>query len=417
MPIAQAQWVPLGGAICIGLLIGLERERRKRLGPPRIAAGIRTFTLVAILGAASALTGGETLLVAGAGSIALLAAVAYFRSAAEDPGVTTGVALVLCFVLGALSTHDTPMAVALAVVVAVLLASRTPMHDFVQRMVTQREMNDALILATATLVVLPLIPDRYVGPFAAFNPRVAWIIVILMMSVAAAGQLAQRLLGSGLGLAAAGFASGFISGIATIGAMGALMRQSPALRRPAVAGAVLSSVATLVQMSVVLAATSPATLRALAPSLAAAGLLAAAYGAFFTLRTMHAPEGESPPAQRAFNLWQALWLSVFISAAMMIAAALQTWFGDTGLWVGAALAGLADTHAIAVSLASLVAGGRLSAEDAALPILCALTSNACTKAVVAWWSGTRRFAIEITAGLMLVMAGAWAFHFLPGRLA
>ena len=45
---------------------------------------------------------------------------------------------------------------------------------------TEEELIDALIFAAAVLVVLPLTPDRYMGPFAAINPRVIWKIVILM---------------------------------------------------------------------------------------------------------------------------------------------------------------------------------------------------------------------------------------------
>ena len=47
-------WIPLAAAVGIGLLVGLERERRKGGGPRRIQAGIRTFTIVSLLDAASA---------------------------------------------------------------------------------------------------------------------------------------------------------------------------------------------------------------------------------------------------------------------------------------------------------------------------------------------------------------------------
>ena len=138
-------------------------------------------------------------------------------------------------------------------------------------MISEEELTDALVFAAATLVVLPLMPDRYLGPFGAINPRTIWKIVILMMSISAGGYMAVRLLGPRFGLPIAGLASGFVSSTATIGAMGARALQEPALARSAVAGAVLSTVATILQMVAVLAATSRSTLYQMRFPLIAAG--------------------------------------------------------------------------------------------------------------------------------------------------
>jgi hypothetical protein len=106
---------------------------------------------------------------------------------------------------------------------------------------SEEELTDALIFAAAALVVLPLVPDRYVGPFSAVNPRTIWKIVILIMSISAGGHIAVRLLGPRFGLPLAGLASGFVSSVATIASMGARARKDPVVSRPAVAGAVLST--------------------------------------------------------------------------------------------------------------------------------------------------------------------------------
>ena len=135
----------------------------------------------------------------------------------------------------------------------------------------------------AVLVVLPLTPNRYLGPFGAINPRTIWKIVILMISISAGGYIAVRLVGARFGLPVAGFASGFVSSTATIGAMGERAAHEPALARPAVAGAVLSNVATVIEMALVLAAISPPVLRLLRVPLTAAGIVATAYGALLML--------------------------------------------------------------------------------------------------------------------------------------
>ena len=221
---------PLIVALGIGLLIGVERERRKREGPERAAAGIRTFAAASLLGAVSFRIGGEVLLSVAAAGVIGLTAVAYVRSRDDDPGLTTEIALVLTLALGGLAMREPGTAAALSVVVAILLATRTPLHRFVRDVVTEAELRDALILAAATLVVWPLLPDRYLGPFSAINPSKLWTIVILIMAIGGAGHVAVRAFGARFGLPLSGFASGFASSTATIGAMGASARANPHLR-------------------------------------------------------------------------------------------------------------------------------------------------------------------------------------------
>ncbi len=204
-------------------------------------------------------------------AIAGLVAISYFRTIAQDPGLTTEAALLLTLLLGGLAMRQPALASGIAVTLAVLLASRAAIHRFVRSMLTEAEVCDALIFAAAVLVVLPLMPDRYLGPFGAINPRMIWRIVLLMISISACGYIAVRLLGARFGLPLAGLLSGFVSSVATIGSMGSRARQQPALLRPAVAAAVRSSIATILELATLLAATSRSVLLALTLPLIAAG--------------------------------------------------------------------------------------------------------------------------------------------------
>ena len=263
----------LATALAIGLLMGAERERRKGEGPGRSPAGIRTFAVAALLGGVSYRLGGEVLLAVTTLALAGFCAVAYWRGHDKDPGLTSETALLLAALLGGLAQVEIAIASGIAVVVTILLAARTPLHHFVRAVLSEQEVTDALIFVAAVLVVLPLTPNRYLGPFGAINPRTIWKIVILMISISAGGYIAVRLVGARFGLPVAGFASGFVSSTATIGAMGERAAHEPALARPAVAGAVLSNVATVIEMALVLAAISPPVLRLLRVPLTAAGIV------------------------------------------------------------------------------------------------------------------------------------------------
>ena len=117
-----------------------------------------------------------------AGVIAMIA-VAFWRARDRDPGLTAEIALVLTTLLGGLATQQPALAAGLAVTVALLLASRSRLHRFVRTVLTEDELEDALIFAGATLVVLPILPNRPMGPFGALNPHSIWILVILIMAI------------------------------------------------------------------------------------------------------------------------------------------------------------------------------------------------------------------------------------------
>lgn len=407
MLITDGQVFRLASALAIGLLIGAERERRKGEGPARSPAGIRTFAVAALLGGVSFLLGGEILLAVTTLALAGFCAVAYWRAHEEDPGLTSEAALLLTALLGALAQRETAIASGIAVVVTILLAARARLHHFVRAALSEQEVTDALIFAAAVLVVLPLMPNRYLGPFDAINPRTIWKIVVLMISIGAAGYIAVRLVGARFGLPIAGLASGFVSSTATIAAMGERAAHQPALARPAVAGAVVSNVATIFEMAIVLAAVSQPTFSLLRVPLMAAGGAAIVYGAVLTIVSVRHQAPERAHPGRAFSLKTALGLAGIIAVVLCLSAALNAWFGARGLLAAAAIAGFADTHSAAVSVASLVAANKITVREAAIPILAGLTTNTVSKVVVASWAGGRRFAAQVIPGLVLLIAAAW----------
>lgn len=414
MPFTEYLAVRLAIALGIGLLIGIERERRKGAGPSRAPAGIRTFALASLVGGISLAVGGELLLAVAAVGVAGLSIVAYRLKSREDPGFTTAIALLTALLLGALAVRQPSLAAGFAVVVAVLLAARTRLHRFVQDVLTEQELQDALLFAAATLVILPLTPDRPIGPLAVLNPRTLWKLAVIVMSISAAGYIALRVLGPRFGLPLAGLASGFVSSAATIGSMGARAAQDPELLRAAVAGAVLSTVSTVVQMAAVLLVTDQSTFWAMALPLLLAGSAAVIYGALFTIKTASQEPKAAEATGRAFNLTTAVVFAATVSVILLASAAVNRWLGSAGLTVAAGLAGFADTHSAAISVASLVAAGKITSSVAALPILIGLTTNTITKGVVAITTGGRRFALQVIPGLLLVILAAWAGLVLRG---
>jgi uncharacterized membrane protein (DUF4010 family) len=272
------------------------------------------------------------------------------------------------------------------------------------------------VLAGAGLVVLPVLPDRAIDPYDVINPRLIWTLALLVMLVNAAGYVALRALGPTAGLALSGLAGGFVSSAATIATMGNRSREHKDLLRPAVAGAALSSVATVVELAIIIAVTNRALLAPLWPALFAAGITAVVYGAAFSYR---AAQGKKPsataPKGRAFELKTPLILAAAITAVSIAAAFLTARYGSGGGLLGIGLAGFADSHSAAASAANLARTGSLSVNGGALAVLLAFATNTVTKAVVAWVAGGPAFALRVIPGVMLMLVAAGAAALLMGQ--
>ena len=222
--------------------------------------------------------------------------------------------MVVTLLLGGLALREPQLAAALAVVVTIILASRTKVHDWIKNVLTDEEVRDGLLLAAAALVILPLLPKQAVDPWGVVDLRKLWTLAVLVMAINGLGYIAVRALGAKVGLALAGLFSGFVSSTATIGAMGSRTKAHPELHRSAVAGAAASSIATVVQLAIVVGLVSMPTLEALLPSLVLSGLAATAYAGLFTLRSVRETTQQDLPAGRPFSPKTALLFVLVVGA-------------------------------------------------------------------------------------------------------
>lgn len=329
---------PISGfivALAVGLLIGAERERRRRDPTVGMAGGLRTHVVTALAGALAVQFEGVAVVVVGAIVIGALVVLAYWRDRSADPGLTSEITLFATYLLGAIAPQVPVLAAAIGAVIALLLALRGSLHRFVRHTLSDHEVLDVLLLAAAVLVVLPLLPDQAIDRFGVINPRTIWMLTLLVLLINAAGYLALRTLGPRRGLPVSGFFGGFVSSTATIGALGGRARREPSMLRPAVA---------------------------------AAWLLWRSGGA-----SDHVDESLRG---RAFQPMEAILFSIIVTTITWCAAWLDARFGEAGALWGIALGGLADAHSAIASAGSLHRTGELATETAAFAVLAALATNA-----------------------------------------
>jgi len=394
-------------ALGVGLVVGLERERARDAERPRRWAGLRSFGLTSLLGGVALQTGSPVVVGVAGIAVTLLAVVVAWRAKEPDPGLTTEVALVLAFALGVLSQEAPLLAFGAALVTSALLALRARLHGLVRKLFSDRELQNALVLGVSAVLVLPLLPDRPVDPFGAISPFDVWKLVVVVMGVSALGALAQHLVRPRTGLTIAGLASGFVSSAATVASMGRLASREPKVLPAAVSGATASTVATFVQLSLLLAASGPALLGAMAVPLIAGGVTALVAAAMFT---RHAGRTEAPPVRSggAFRLVDAVVFAVAVTGISFVAAVVQRRFGSAGVLLTAAVSGFADVHAVSGSVGALAARSAIPLREAGVAVLLALSTNAVTKVVLAATSGPRAYLLRILAGQLAILAATWA---------
>ena len=405
-----AQLIALSLALGIGLLIGLERERRKGAGPDRRAAGIRSFALVAVSGAFAQLLPAPGLVVVGGAFVALLAAISHFKSRTGDPGLTTELALFVTYLVGVLVATQPLLGSACGVTLALLLNTRTRLHRFATQVLTEQELRDGLLLCSAALIVLPLIPNRPLAWLGEINPRPLAAIAVLILTLQAVSHVAVRWLGLRLGLVAAGFIAGFASSTAAIASLGRRARKQPERVALLATAAAWSTAATWVLVILMAGALSIDAAIALVP-VAGAGLgctVSACAGLLAWAPTDSVKDPASPLGRTdAIRVREALALASMLFVITLAVSYAQRRFGQTGLMLSVAMAGLADAHAPVASLAAMFDGGQLPRSDLIVAVLLAITANSGTRLVVALVSGGVASGVRVGAALASGLAGAW----------
>ena len=390
-------------ALGIGLMIGVVRERRHQ--PDVTKAGTRTHALVAMLGFVSWGFGTwpfvATLLVVGA-----LVTGGYRTTAQSDPGQTGEVALLVTLMLAALAHQDPTLSAGLGVLAAVLLYAKQASQHISRVLISEQELQDALTLAAAALVVMPLLSDQPVDPWGVLQLTTLWRIVVLVMAVGMFGHIARRALGGRWGMPVAGFFAGFASSTAFVASAGQRVRTGQSDATPAAAAALLANLASLLLFSAVLGAASPALLSAMRwpLALAGAGLMVVVLPGLQRVDD----EGIETETGRSFKLSHAVAIACLIALMSLLSAWLQHAFGDVGVLVVALCVAWVEVHAAAASVAQLVQTGGMAPDVAHWALVAILASSALAKTVLAMASGGARYGLTVGFGLLTMVAGGAA---------
>jgi uncharacterized membrane protein (DUF4010 family) len=407
-------------AILIGVLIGIEREKRR--DTEVTIGGIRTFVLLAIMGAVGGYLSDQfdriwpLLAVVALGGVTVVAGFLIDADERKGPiGLITELAAIVVTLLAGLATLGQPaLAVCLGIVVAALLAYKQPLHGLIDK-IGWDDLFAGLRLLIASFIILPLLPDDTVDPWGALNPRKLWLLVVMISGLSMIGYVATRWLGPGRGTVITGLTGGLVSSTAATLAFSRQSKESAGdqAAQMLATGTLLAWAVMFFRVMVISFAVYPALLRELAVPMTAMGVACVASAGVLLWRR-RSDASRTKPGEIAvstpFTLTQATKFGLLFAVILLVVKIVGDLDLPGGLYVVAALAGLTDVDAISLSMAQHARGGATLVATVAIVI--ATLANTAVKAGMAasiGSAGYRRLILAATA--LIAVAGAAAIAF------
>lgn len=411
----------LGVALAIGFLIGLERGWKTRNEPEGArAAGLRTHALGGLLGG---VWGALAVARETDGLIAIALAFAVYsgaillfryREAVDEKtfGVTTVVAAMLTFALGALAVMgDMAVAGGMGVAAAALLAFKDVLHGWVGR-ISWLELRSGLLLAAMTFILLPMLPDRTIDPWNTINPFEMWLLTVMIAAISFAGYIAIKAVGDEAGIVMTGIAGGLASSTAVTVTLAEMAKEHPEKVSPLTSGALFASATMAARVLVVVAAVGTSVLPKIALPIGVGGLALLGIAFYFLKQNTNGVERSRLKLTNPFELKTVLKFGLLLTA-ITAATKLLTRIGTgQGVYVLALFSGIADVDAMTLSM-SRQATDPGSATLAANAILIVVAVNTVAKAVIGWMTGGAGFGKRMMAAAVVAIAAGGATLLLP----
>ena len=390
-------WWRFAAALLIGALIGLEREFVQQRSGEQEFGGIRTFALMALLGAVAAFLtdqyGPLIFVVVYLGLILLLwASLLASSMRGVEEGITTEVTALLVPLFGAMMIWNQPaVAAALGVITALILALKPRLHGAARRM-SAEDLRATLEFSIITAVVLPLLPNESFGPFGVLNPFQIWLFVVFISGIGFLGYVLMKFLGPERGVGITGLLGGLVSSTATTLSFAGRSKTNAGLSTVLAQGILLASCVMFPRVLFEVAVVNPGLVRQVVVPLAT--MLIAGVIAVYIL--WHRGRAEEPVDHGGVELSNPLRLKTAITFGLVFAVVLvaveaaNEYFGSAGVYIASILAGITDVDSITLSVSNLSLKGMLDARVAAIAIILATIMNTIAKAVMAMVLGTPR---------------------------
>lgn len=371
----------LGLAIAMAVFMGLAFEGVYKREQHTSPGGIRTFPMLATLGAMLLLLDPRSLLpfIGGLGAVSIWLYAHILRAGdaeAAQPSLMIPIANLLAYTFGPLALTQPPwITVAAAVTAVLLLEGRQRLH----RLVLQVPSDEVFTLGKFLIlvgIVLPLVPNHPVVAWTPISPFQVWLALVAISTLSYASYLLQRYLPSRSGALLPAILGGIYSSTATTVTLARRQRQAGAVQTDIAVGIVVATAMMYLRINAVVAIFNLPLAAALLPALLGLFALAALIACWQWRQRQGAGKltmaSVTPP--NPLQLGTALTFALLFVLVALASAWVSTSFGQRGVYALAAITGTTDINPFVLSLAQ---GGvtDMSTQALATAILIAVASN------------------------------------------
>ena len=400
----------------LGFFFGLAFEEFHARSNQKRPGGIRSFPLLALIGALLYRLDPTHLVPLSAGLLALSAWLTcyYWCHLDEtDPdgfpnvGLMVPICNVLAYLLGPVTLAEPPwVAIGATVAGVLLLTARESLHGFARRLELSEVVNAGQFLLL-TGFVLPLLPDAPVTDLTSITPHQAWLAMVAVSTVSYASYLLQRYVAASRAELLIAVLGGIYSSTVTTVVLARRARTDSIGQRQAQTGIILANSVMYPRLLIIILLFNQHLALALAPKLlglsAMGFLLAGAWHWFGRGRPQETASWSSPV--NPLGLGTAATFAVLFVAVSIASSWAMRHFGTVGVYALAALVGVSDINPFVLSLAQHGAGD-VSGTVGAIAVLVATSSNNLFQAAYATAYSGGRVGFVPVATLALLAASA-----------
>ncbi len=392
-------------SVSLGFLIGLERNIYFNIEKEREFAGSRTFAIISLLGFLSAYMSQffPNIFYISFIGIIILSSIAYFLKVFRyhKQGATTHFSALITFLIGGLTYFDKNLAIFITIIIVFLLNIKTTLKK-IEKKLSLKDVNAALLLAIMTFIILPLLPNKMIYYF---NPYKTWFMAVIIAFLSFLGYLAIKLIGKKYGILLMGAAGGFVSSTALTLSLSKMFKINSQKNLLYTFATGICIANTIMFLRVLIE--SLLINQKLALIIAFPYILTTFFGIIYSYK-LYKKSNEnidfniSKFEKNPLELDEAIKFAIIFGVIYSFVYYFSTKYGSFGIYIISFISGLTDVDATTLSLSSL-ANNKITLLNAALGISIASMANSFFKLLIVWFFGKKELSIVITKFFIFIM--------------
>jgi len=401
-------------ATVLGFAIGMQRTMTYLQRQEYALAGSRTFALIALGGY---LSGWLQTFVPGFVLVAtvvfaLHVALSYYLKVnkRQKQGMTTQITAIITFFLGLMIWyHLESYAIFTGVVVIILLEIKPRLQKF-EAHINSVDINAVILLLAMSFVILPILPDKMIGPYQLFNPYKTWLMAVIIAGISFIGYLSIKIFGQKHGVFLTGAAGGLISSTAVTVSLARMFRMREALLNNYAGGIAIAWTFMYLRVLFEAFVINPELSIRMAPAYVGATLSGLIFSYYLHRHAQNSDINLDNPeiTKNPLQLSEAIKFGLLFGVIYGAIAFVQIRYGDAGIYFVSLISGVTDVDAITLSLSQLAKDEKISLFASMNGIIIASVTNSIVKLGIVYWLGGMKLGLKmtqfsmVTLGVMLI---------------